>query len=67
MKNIPFFSPTALRSLKKEKDREEGGKRDREEKRQKDKQLNDNLFLSTHTGSSKQKLFGKTITKLFIP
>lgn len=32
MKNIPFFSPTALRSLKKQREEEERKERERERK-----------------------------------
>lgn len=64
MKNIPFFSPTALRSLKKDKEEKEKDKKG-EEKGQKDEQFNDNVFLNSHIRSCKPKLFGKTITKLF--
>lgn len=39
MKNIPFFSPTALRSVKKEREEEEGKERERERKGTEDKRF----------------------------
>lgn len=65
LKNIPFFSPTALRSLKKEKERREGGERRAEEKRQEDRQLNGKLFLNNRAGSAKQKPCGESMAQLF--
>lgn len=39
MKNIPFFSPTALRSVKEEREEEEGKERERERKGTEDKRF----------------------------
>jgi hypothetical protein len=77
LKNIPFFSPTALRSLKKERGGGnkggEGGRKEKETERsthisrlEQTTQHKVNFSLNNHTGNSQQKLFDKTMPKLFI-